>query len=77
MARKKYPKGAKMTAVSSRLDNDNAEWLPDFLGRTAASQSRIVNECLRLGREVLERRLREGETLTKPPPRHGGDAHSE
>jgi hypothetical protein len=60
-----------MTAVSSRLDSDNAEWLPDFLDRTAATQGRIVNECLRLGRQVLEQRLKEGEKLTHEPPRGG------
>jgi hypothetical protein len=62
-----------MNSVSSKLDNDNAEWLPDFLDRTAATQARIVNECLRLGRAVLEQRLKEGAKLTHEP-RSGGAA---
>jgi hypothetical protein len=67
MPRKPRKKGSKMTAVSSRLAQDNIDRLCKFLDLTGVPQSKVINECLRIGLPFLEARWRDGNRVfTKP-----------
>jgi hypothetical protein len=65
-----------MNMVAGRLTTDNAEWLPHFLERTGTSQAKVLNESLRIAREILERRLNSGEVLFPNPQNQSGQPRS-
>lgn len=52
-----------MLAISCRLEEDLRTSLPDFLYLTGVAQSKVVNESLRIGLKVLEKRRQQSEPL--------------